>query len=92
VFRTIHTIKGTSGFLALSNLESVAHVGENLLVELRDGKRNMDQRTTDVLLLMVDTIRSLLTRLDASGTEDGVDVAPAIAEIQAFATCSSQGG
>jgi two-component system chemotaxis sensor kinase CheA len=83
VFRTIHTIKGTSGFLALSNLESVAHVGENLLVELRDGKRNMDQRTTDVLLLMVDTIRSLLTRLDASGTEDGVDVAPAIAEIQA---------
>lgn len=83
VFRTIHTIKGTSGFLALGNLEKVAHVGENLLVELRDGKREMDQRTTDVLLLMVDTIRSLLTRLDETGSETGIDVAPAIAEIQA---------
>src|SRR5690606_24433235 len=83
VFRTIHTIKGTSGFLALGNLEKVAHVGENLLVELRDGKREMDQRTTDVLLLMVDTIRSLLGKLDETGSEAGIDVAPAIAEIQA---------
>ncbi len=37
VFRTIHTIKGTSGFLAFSRLESLTHVGESLLVELRDG-------------------------------------------------------
>ena len=41
VFRTIHTIKGTSGFLAFGLLERVAHAGENLLVELRDA-------TTDV--------------------------------------------
>src|SRR5690606_4618174 len=34
VFRTIHTIKGTSGFLAFGNLEALTHVGENLLVEL----------------------------------------------------------
>ncbi|HVP50681.1 MAG TPA: Hpt domain-containing protein [Terriglobales bacterium] len=32
VFRTIHTIKGTSGFLAFNRLEAVTHVGENLLV------------------------------------------------------------
>jgi two-component system chemotaxis sensor kinase CheA len=31
VFRTIHTIKGTCGFLGFTKLESVAHVGENLL-------------------------------------------------------------
>jgi len=37
VFRTIHTIKGTSGFLAFSRLESLTHVGENLLARLRDG-------------------------------------------------------
>ena len=37
IFRTVHTIKGTSGFLALPKLERVAHVGENLLVPLRDG-------------------------------------------------------
>ena len=37
VFRTIHTIKGTSGFLAFHKLEKLTHVGENLLSRLRDG-------------------------------------------------------
>src|SRR4051794_41434589 len=37
IFRTIHTIKGTSGFLAFSNLEAVTHAGESLLSRLRDG-------------------------------------------------------
>ena len=60
VFRTIHTIKGTSGFLAFGKLESLTHVGENLLAELRDGKRPMTQRTTDVLLKMVDAVRDML--------------------------------
>ena len=48
VFRTIHTIKGTSGFLAFGRLERVTHVGENLLVELRDGIRSMDQRSASL--------------------------------------------
>ena len=60
VFRTIHTIKGTSGFLAFGKLESLTHGGENLLAELRDGKRPMTQRTTDVLLKMVDAVRDVL--------------------------------
>ena len=38
IFRTIHTIKGTSGFLAFGKLESITHVGENLLSKLRDGE------------------------------------------------------
>ena len=38
VFRTIHTIKGTSGFLAFDRLEKLTHVGENLLGRLRDGR------------------------------------------------------
>ena len=40
VFRTIHTIKGTCGFLGFNKLEKVAHVGENLLARLRDGRRH----------------------------------------------------
>ena len=36
IFRTIHTIKGTSGFLALHRLESLTHVGENVLSRLRE--------------------------------------------------------
>src|SRR5207253_1678328 len=49
IFRTIHTIKGTSGFLAFSKLESVTHVGENLLARLRDGKMQLTAATADVL-------------------------------------------
>jgi len=37
IFRTIHTIKGTCGFLGFSKLESLTHAGENLLSRLRDG-------------------------------------------------------
>lgn len=81
VFRTIHTIKGTSGFLAFARLERVAHVGENLLVDLRDGRRTMDQPTTDVLLLMVDTVRDLLGEIERSGGEGDVDVEAAVAAI-----------
>src|ERR1044072_6999480 len=39
IFRTIHTIKGTSGFLGYGKLESITHVGENLLCRLRGGGR-----------------------------------------------------
>lgn len=74
VFRTIHTIKGTSGFLAFSRLERVTHAGENLLVELRDGRRQMDQVTTDVLLRTVDTVRLLLDAIERTGGEGDVDV------------------
>ncbi|KGM11360.1 chemotaxis protein CheW [Cellulomonas bogoriensis] len=83
VFRTIHTIKGTSGFLAFNVLERLTHVGENLLVQLRDGKRVMDQPTTDVLLEMVDGVRALLRHIESDGTEGDVDVAPTVARIQA---------
>ena len=83
VFRTIHTIKGTSGFLAFGRLERVTHVGESLLVELRDGKRSMDQRTTDVLLAMVDKVRELLGAIEADGTEGDVAVDDVVAAVEA---------
>ena len=83
VFRTIHTIKGTSGFLAFGTLESLTHVGENLLAELRDGKRPMTQRTTDVLLRMVDAVREVLGTIEATGAEGEHDIDDVVADIQA---------
>lgn len=84
IFRTIHTIKGTSGFLAFSNLESVTHVGENLLARLRDGKMSMTPTTTDLLLEMVDRVRDLLTTIEASGAEGDVDVSDVVEKISAL--------
>jgi two-component system chemotaxis sensor kinase CheA len=57
VFRTIHTIKGTCGFLGFNKLEAVAHVGENLLTRLRDRQLRLTPEITTALLSMVDAVR-----------------------------------
>ncbi len=69
VFRTIHTIKGTCGFLGFTKLESVAHVGENLLSKLRDGELALNPEITTALLRMVDAIRQMLQSIEADGNE-----------------------
>ena len=69
IFRTIHTIKGTSGFLAFPKLEHITHVGENLLVRLRDGALQLNAEITSGLLSMVDAVRSILGQIDSTGTE-----------------------
>lgn len=82
IFRTVHTIKGTSGFLGFGNLEKVSHVGESLLSELRDGERVMDPQVADVLLALVDTLRAILAKVEA-GAGDDVDVETMVAQIVA---------
>lgn len=72
IFRTVHTIKGTSGFLALPKLERVTHVGENLLVPLRDGHLELNRPITDALLEMVDAIRVILRHVE-HGQGEGDD-------------------
>lgn len=84
IFRTVHTIKGTSGFLGLDALESVSHVGEGLLSELRDGKRQMDAPTTDALLSLVDTIRAMLASIEAGEGDAAVDATQTRAMIAAI--------
>jgi len=70
IFRTVHTIKGTSGFLGFSTLESVTHVGENLLSKLRDGELPMTTEIADGLLAMIDAVRQILSAIAESGAED----------------------
>ncbi|MGE3166597.1 MAG: chemotaxis protein CheW [Planctomycetota bacterium] len=69
IFRCIHTIKGTCGFLAFHKLESVTHNGENLLSMLRDGKLQLNQEITTALLAMVDAVRQMLSSIENSGNE-----------------------
>ncbi|NNH23926.1 Hpt domain-containing protein, partial [Pseudokineococcus marinus] len=79
IFRTIHTIKGTSGFLAFSDLERLAHVGETLLARLRDGRAVATPQTVTVLLHMVDAVRGLLGRIEATGSDAGADLTGVLA-------------
>jgi two-component system chemotaxis sensor kinase CheA len=84
IFRTVHTIKGTSGFLALPKLERVAHVGENLLVPLRDGDLRLNSDIADGLLGMVDAIRDILGHVEGSGAEGDKDYAELVEKLQAL--------
>ncbi len=86
IFRTIHTIKGTSGFLALHKLESVAHVGENLLSRLRDGKLVLTRDIATALLATVDAIRQMLSNLEATGKEGERDDSKLIETLTALQT------
>ena len=73
VFRTIHTIKGTCGFLGFSKLEKVAHVGENLLTRMRDGQLTLNPVRTTALLGMVDAVRQMLKEIESTGQDGEID-------------------
>ncbi len=73
IFRTVHTIKGTCGFLGFTTLESVTHVGESLLGRLRDGELTVDAEITSALLRMVDAVREMLAAIEAGGSEGSGD-------------------
>lgn len=69
IFRTIHTIKGTSGFLAFNRLEALTHVGESLLSRLRDGVLLLNPKITTAMLAMVDAVREMLRSIEETGKE-----------------------
>jgi two-component system chemotaxis sensor kinase CheA len=73
VFRVIHTIKGTCGSLGFVKLESVAHVGENILSQVRDGHLSLRPEITSALLALVDAIREILRNIDSDGVEGTTD-------------------
>ncbi|HEY6696775.1 MAG TPA: chemotaxis protein CheA, partial [Acidimicrobiales bacterium] len=81
IFRTIHTIKGTTGFLEFGHLEALTHAGESLLSKLRDGELRLTAEITDALLTMVDAIRSLLAAIEATGQEGEPDHGALIATL-----------
>ncbi|HEY3973694.1 MAG TPA: chemotaxis protein CheA [Candidatus Sulfotelmatobacter sp.] len=81
VFRTIHTIKGTCGFLGFTRLEKLTHAGENLLSRLRDGEIGLNAKVTSGLLAMVDGVRQMLAAIQDSGHDGEENYAPLIAAL-----------
>ncbi len=86
IFRAIHTVKGTSGVLGFPKLESVAHVGENLLSLLRDGEMKLDPELISGLLAMVDAIREMLRQIEASASDGDKDYSALIEQLSALKT------
>ena len=73
IFRLVHTIKGTCGFLGLPRLEALAHAGETLMGKFRDGMSVKAEAVT-LILSSIDRIKEILAGLEATETEpEGTD-------------------
>src|SRR4051812_26417248 len=73
VFRLVHTIKGTCGFLGLPRLEALAHAAEHLMSKFRDGMPVSSDAVT-LILFTIDRIKDILAELEAHQREpEGAD-------------------
>jgi len=81
---TMHTIKGTSGFLDLHNLYGLLHHGESLLQTVREKQCACPQKIVDLLLQVLDTVEALLDRLERGG-DDSVEWLEALKQSLAAA-------
>ncbi len=81
IFRMVHTIKGTCGFLGLPRLEHVAHAAENVLGRVRDGELVVTPEVINLVLASLDRIKSILVGLGATGSEPPGDDTAMIAAL-----------
>ncbi|MBI1244025.1 MAG: response regulator [Alphaproteobacteria bacterium] len=86
IFRIMHTIKGTCGFLGLPRLEKVAHAGENLLDQIRDGKLIPNEQAVTLILESLDRIKSLLSVLEQTEAEPEGEDADLIQRLNDYAS------
>src|SRR5579883_2477313 len=85
IFRIVHTIKGTCGFLGLPRLEALAHASENVLGKIRDGELPVNAAAVSLVLQSLDQIKSLLAQLEANEAEPAGEDGALIARLNAFA-------
>ncbi len=93
IFRSVHTIKGTTGFLGFKRLEKLAHSGENLLGLLREGKLTADRPTITGLLQLLDGLRSILKTIetqDSEGTGEDAALIERLEELQSPARAQAK--
>ena len=91
IFRLVHTIKGTCGFLGLPRLEKVAHAGEDVLGNIRDGKLDVTPEAVTLILQCLDRIRDLLGELEETGEEPDGEDSELIAALRVMADFACYG-
>ncbi len=82
VFRTLHTVKGTAGFLGFPRLQNVAHAGEHLLSRLRDGHLRFNAEIASALLGVVDAVRRVLASIEQTEQEGDGDFTALIRTLE----------
>jgi two-component system chemotaxis sensor kinase CheA len=91
IFRLVHTIKGTCGFLGLPRLEALTHAAETLMGKFRDGMP-VTQDAVSLILAVIDRIKEILAELERSQSEPGGDDDDLIRELESTASDASGAG
>jgi len=93
IFRSVHTIKGASGFLGLAKVQSLSHIGENILDELRKGRMSVSPEVVELLFETVDVLKVLVgdvgINLRKQGTPKDPDISGLIHRLEAFRSGTS---
>ena len=84
IFRLVHTIKGTCGFLGLPRLEKVAHAAEDLLGLFRDGTMDVSPGAVTLILTALDRIKEILAVLAETEAEPDGDDSELIGQLRAM--------
>jgi two-component system chemotaxis sensor kinase CheA len=86
IFRLVHTIKGTCGFLGLPRLEHVAHAAENVLGKVRDKELQATTAVISAVLAALDRIKVIVAGIAATGSEPAGDDTKLVAMLEQAAT------
>ncbi|MBY0432199.1 MAG: Hpt domain-containing protein, partial [Rhodospirillales bacterium] len=92
IFRLVHTIKGTCGFLGLPRLEHVAHAAENVLGKFRDGDLEVTAEYVTLILSSIDCIKEILGHLEKTEAEPEGNDADLISRLNIAAEGKSLAG
>ncbi len=94
IFRLVHTIKGTSGFMNLKRLEKVAHAGENVLGLMRDRTITVESDGVSVILASIDRVRELVEAVGNTGEEPSGDDTDILTSLDNYmrAALAGEGG
>src|SRR4051794_20676185 len=82
IFRVMHTIKGTCGFLGFQKLERVAHAAESLLGAVRDGTLAANPAIASALLATGDALRQMLAKIERTGNDGDEDFLHLVATLE----------
>ena len=92
IFRSVHTIKGASGFLGLGKVQSLSHIGENILDDLRKGRMKVTPEVMEILFETADTLKELVNDVGVVLHKSGEPVDPDTSDLIARLESLKGGG
>jgi len=89
IFRVMHTIKGTCGFLGLARLEKIAHAGEDIFDKIRDGDFNVTPEIISLVFESLDKIKDIMSYIEEHESEPDGDDSDLVTRLRG---CAASGG